>query len=69
MRPTVSHSWAHRNMMQKSPWMEYSGSTNWRENICRRMSQREEEWSNRLFTLKSDKDTFNVNKQTVRQHH
>lgn len=31
MRPTVSHSWAHRNMMQKSPWMEYSGSTSYRE--------------------------------------
>lgn len=30
LSPTVSHSCAHRNMMQKSPWMEYSGSTNYK---------------------------------------
>lgn len=29
MRPTVSHSWAHRNMIQNSPWMEYSGNTSY----------------------------------------
>lgn len=29
MRPRVTHSAAHRNIRQKRPWMEYSGTTSW----------------------------------------
>lgn len=27
LRPRVTHSAAHRNIRQKRPWMEYSGTT------------------------------------------
>lgn len=29
LRPRVTHSAAHRNIRQKRPWMEYSGTTSW----------------------------------------
>lgn len=29
LRPSVTHSAAHRNIRQKRPWMEYSGTTSW----------------------------------------
>lgn len=29
LRPKVTHSAAHRNIRQKRPWMEYSGTTSW----------------------------------------
>lgn len=29
LRPRVTHSAAHRNIRQKRPWIEYSGTTSW----------------------------------------
>lgn len=29
LRPRVTHSAAQRNIRQKRPWMEYSGTTSW----------------------------------------
>lgn len=69
LRPRVTHSAAHRNIRQKRPWMEYSGTTSWgsegEKSAAWCQARPKLQWHRGLVMLRSANPPWSQNKRPL----